>query len=113
MKQAPLRNENFALSKKAPKKLTAECYVARFNAEKALLARHYCTIFKFWRSCPCKRCRKARICSGDQHACLKRNAKDVPRKIQWQARQQILVSTPANVGPPKRMAREFLPGSFV
>ncbi|MGA3308379.1 MAG: hypothetical protein ABSD08_07165 [Xanthobacteraceae bacterium] len=101
------------MSKKAPKKPTIERYVARLNAEKALLARHYCTIFKFWRTCPLQRCRKARICSGDQHACLKRREKDVPRKIQWQARQQILVSTPANAGPPERMAREFLPGSLV
>jgi len=106
------RNENFALSKKAPKKLTTERYVARLNAEKALLARHYCIMFKFWRSCPFKRCRKARICSGDQNACLKRSEKEVAREIQWQARQQILASTPANAGPPERMARELLPGSL-
>src|SRR5208282_6329313 len=81
----PRARKDAALSKKSPKKLTAERYVARFNAEKALLARHYCTIFKFWRTCPLQRCGKARICSGDQNACLKRNAKDVPRKIQWQA----------------------------
>jgi hypothetical protein len=102
-----------ALSKKSPKKLTAERYVARFNAEKAVLARHYCNIFKFWRTFPFKRCRKARTCSGDQNACLKRSGKEVPRHIQFEARQQILASTPAEAGPPERTARQFLPGSLL
>jgi len=102
-----------ALSKRATKKLTAERYLARFNAEKAVLARHYCNIFKFWRTCPFKRCRKARTCSGDQTACLKRSGKEIPREIQWQARQQILASTPAQAGPPERTARQFLPGSLL
>jgi hypothetical protein len=99
-------------TKTAPAKLTADEYVARFNAEKAMLARGYCDLFKFWRTCPFKLCRKARGCSGDQIACLKRSEKEVPRDLQWRARQQVLASTPANAGPPERMAREFLPGNF-
>jgi hypothetical protein len=101
------------LTKKPPKKMTSERYVARFNAEKAMLARHYCTVLKFWRDCPLKKCRRARVCSGDQKACLKRRVQDVPREVQWQARQRILATTPANAGPPERTAREFLPGSLV
>ena len=100
------------MSKEAPKKLTAERYAARLNAAKAALARGYCNSFKFWRTCPVKRCRKQRQCSGDAKACLTRRQKEVPREVQWQARQQILSSTPANAGPPERMAREFLPGSL-
>ena len=100
------------LSKTASKKLTPERYAARFNAEKAMLARDYCNTFGFWRTCPFKRCRKARLCSGDQGACLTRRGKEIPREIQWQARQQVLLSTLANAGPPERMAREFLPGSL-
>ncbi len=90
--------------------MTAERYTARFQAEKASLARHYCNAFKFWRGCPFKRCRRARLCSGDQNACLKRRAQAVPLAVQWQARQRILAATPADAGPPERMAREFLPG---
>ena len=100
------------LSKTAAKKMTPERYVARFNAEKASLARGYCNTFGFWRTCPFKRCRKARLCSGDQSACLRRREKEIPREMQWQARQQVLISTPATAGPPERMAREFLPGSL-
>jgi len=98
--------------KKPKQKLTQEDYVARFNAEKAVMQRKYCDIFKFWRSCPLRRCRKARACTGDQNACLKAGERSIPRDIQWQARQQILTATPANVGAPERLAREFLPGSF-
>ena len=92
--------------------MSQERYVARFHAEKAVLARHYCNVFKFWRDCPCKRCRRERVCCGDQHACLKRRQNEVPRQIQWRARQQILALTPANAGPPERTAREFLPSGF-
>jgi hypothetical protein len=92
--------------------MSQERYVARFHAEKALLARHYCNVFEFWRDCPYKRCRRERVCCGDQQACLKRRQNEVPRQIQWRARQQILASTPANAGPPERTAREFLPSGF-
>jgi hypothetical protein len=102
-----------AMSKQTPAKFTPEQYVARFNAEKARLQRHYCNAFKFWRTCPFKRCRKARTCGGDADVCLKRREKEIPRHIQWQARQQILESTPASAGPAERMAREFLPGTLV
>jgi len=92
--------------------MTTEQYVARFNAEKAALARHYCTVFKFWLSCPFKPCRKARRCRGEQNACLKRNIERIPRDIQFQARQRIIAATPPAAGPPERMAREFLPMGF-
>ena len=100
------------MRKPATRTMTQERYGARFHAERALLARHYCTVFKFWRDCPLRRCRRERDCCGDQHACLKRRQQEIPRKIQWRARQQILRSTPANAGPPERMAREYLPSSF-
>jgi hypothetical protein len=100
------------LRKRAIGTMSQERYVARFHTEKAALARHYCNVFKFWRGCRCKRCRRERVCCGDQHACLKRRQNEVPRQIQWRARQQILASTPANAGPPERTAREFLPSGF-
>jgi hypothetical protein len=100
------------MAKTAKKAMTPEQYVARFKAAKALVQRAYCDAFRFWRSCPHKPCRKARTCRGDEDACLKRGEKDIPRQIQWQARQEILAATPANAGPPERMAREFLPSSF-
>jgi hypothetical protein len=98
------------MNKQPPAKMTTEQYVARFNAEKTRLARGYCGIFKFWRDCVFRPCRKARRCIGDPQACLRRRAPEVPRDRQWQARQQILTSTPASAGPAERTAREILPG---
>ncbi len=101
------------MNKRTPAPLTPERYLARFTAEKATLARAYCDLFKFWRDCPCKRCRRARRCSGDHTICVRRCETEIARDIQWQARQQILQATSARAGPPERTAREFLPGDLV
>ncbi len=101
------------MNKQAPPTLTPERYAARFNAEKAALQRAYCDIFKFWRMCPFKRCRRARTCSGDPGVCLTRRVGEIPRDMQWQARRQILAATPPQAGPPERQARELLPGGLV
>jgi hypothetical protein len=100
------------LSKKPSGKITAEKYVARFEAEAAKLARHYCGVFGFWRDCQFKPCRRARRCIGDAPACLKEREHEIARGHQWQARQQVLASTPANAGPPERTAREILPSGL-
>jgi hypothetical protein len=88
-----------------PKRMTAGAYMARFRAEKAWLQRHYCVAFGFWRTCAGKRCRRARTCVGDAPACLKRNVASVPREAQFDARQRVAESTPANIGAPERFAR--------
>jgi len=89
--------------------IPVERYKARFNAEKAMLQRHYCSVFKFWRTCGLKPCRKMRACMGDANACLKRGERTVPRRMQWDARQEILAATPESAGPPERAARESMP----
>ena len=102
-----------AMNKHAVKRQTPEDYAARFGAEKAALRRHYCNVFKFWRLCPLRACRKARSCGGDAQLCLKRRVPAIPRDLQWQARRQILEVTPVDAGPAVRTAREFLPGGLV
>jgi hypothetical protein len=37
---------------------------------------------------------------------------EVPLHAQWRARQQLIAATPANAGPPERMARECMPTAF-
>jgi hypothetical protein len=87
-------------------------YAARFQAERAKLRRHYCTVFKFWRTCGFNTCAKARACKGDATTCLKRGAGTIPRDLQWTARQKMLAATPQNAGPPERAARECLPSDL-
>lgn len=90
-----------------------ERYIARLNAEKAALRRHYCNTFKFWRICPVRHCRKARACRGDAAFCLKRRLPEISREVRWQARQVVLAATPRHAGPGERMAREFLPEALI
>jgi hypothetical protein len=106
------RTKDIALSKQTRKYTMPGRYAARFDAEKAALRRVYCGLFKFWRGCAHKPCRKARDCRGDAKACLKRRIEDVAYQDQWDARQKILEATPKDFGPAERTAREFLPGSF-
>jgi hypothetical protein len=92
--------------------LTREEFRARFDAEKVHVQRHYCTLFRFWRSCPSKPCQRARACRDDQSACLKRWVIEVPRDRQFRARQDLLEATPRHIGAPERATREFMPNEF-
>jgi hypothetical protein len=92
--------------------ISPERYAARFKAERAKLKRHYCSVFKFWRTCRLKTCIKARACAGDARDCFKHGIAAVPRAAQWDARQEILAATSPSAGPPERAARECLPSEL-
>ena len=63
----------FQMPGKKPKpKLSPALYAARLEAEKVLVRRHYCDVFKMWRTCPLKACRRMRACGGDTMICLVR-----------------------------------------
>jgi hypothetical protein len=82
---------------------------ARFAAERARLQRHYCDLFKFWRGCGDKSCRRHLRCRGDTSECLKRRIGEIPRAAQFQARQAVLVTTPRNAGGAERTVRQLMP----
>jgi len=107
-----MKNGTPPLPQKKIKPMTAEEYTARFKAEKARLQRAYCDIFKLWRRCRFKPCRKARACRGDAHACLERGLDFVPRQAQWDARQEIMKSSPETTGRAERTVRQFMPNDF-
>ena len=94
------------------RKLSKAQYAARFAAEQVLQQRRYCDAFALWRQCPLKRCRRNRACRGDPNLCLKGALDRVPRHTQWQARQDILIATPDNIGAPERAARQCMPRDF-
>ena len=93
-------------------KLAPEEYKKRFAAEKAVQQRRYCDAFGEWRACALKSCRRNAACRGDANYCLKRALDRVPHSTQWQARQDILAATPANLGAPERAARQCMPREF-
>jgi hypothetical protein len=82
---------------------------ARFAAEAARLRRHYCNLFKFWRACRDKRCRRYVRCCGDSNECLKRRIDEIPRMEQFQARQAVMAATPKQAGPAERSVRQLMP----
>ena len=108
----PVRERGRTVGQRSKKKIAPEQYKARFAAEKVLQERRYCNVFKLWRTCRLKSCRRNEACGGNQHACLKRALDRVPRLVQWQARQDILIATPRNVGGPERAARQCMPRDF-
>ena len=85
--------------------LTREEFRARFEAEKLRVQRHYCTLFKFWRTCWSKPCRRARACAGDPGACLARCVGELPRRTLFEARQALIAAMPSNCPAPEREAR--------
>jgi len=108
--------ENFAVLSamlkagvKSKPKLSAIEYARRLALEKALQQRRYCDAFALWRTCPHKTCRRQRCCGGDAAQCLRRALDRVPHPLQWRARQDILASTPRNIGAPERAARQCMP----
>ncbi len=94
---------------KAKKRLTPAEFTARVNAEKTMLQNYYCNTFKFWRGCRLKPCRRARACCGDRSSCLKRGVAQIPRDVQFAARQKIQKAAAPNLGRIERDVRGFMP----
>ena len=120
MTEAKQKNDqNFALLsamlkaglKPKPKPSAIE-YARRLAVEKALQQRRYCDAFALWRSCSHKTCRRQRHCGGEAAGCLRRALDRVPHQEQWRVRQDILASTPRNIGAPERAARQCMPRDF-
>jgi len=98
-------------AKRKPKLGAAE-YAVRFALEKGMQQRRYCDAFALWRRCRRKACRRRGACGGDANDCLRRGLSHVPRHEQWRVRQDILKSTPRNIGAPERKARQCMPADF-
>jgi hypothetical protein len=117
MTEAEQKNDpNFAVlsamlkaGMKPKPKLSAVEYARRLAVEKALQQRRYCDAFALWRTCPLTACRRQRRCGGEAAGCLRRALDRMPYPKQWQARQDILESTPRNIGAPERAARQCMP----
>jgi len=98
---------------RAARAISPDDYIARFAAERARLQRHYCNLFKFWRACRDKHCRRHLRCCGDASECLKSRIGEIPRHAQFLAREAVLVSTPHNAGGAERTVRQFMPRDVI
>jgi len=109
------RENDIPMRKTKTAKLSSELkYAARFEAEKARQQKRYCDAFALWRSCHLGICLRSRACRGDPGASLGKAVAlaSVPQRVQWQARQEILIVTPRNIGAPERAARQCMPIDF-
>jgi hypothetical protein len=96
---------------KKPKLSPAE-FARRYGREAAAQQRRYCDAFAAWRSCPKKRCRRARACHGYVTDCLKRALRTASPQAHANARAVSLQGVPRNIGAPERKARQSLPEDF-
>jgi hypothetical protein len=97
--------KEIAVPKKSEAKLTGEEYQARYDAAAAVARRQYCDIFKFWRGCRFKPCRRAKTCRGDPSHCLQRGRWNLPPDVLYQAELQVRAAVPAHLTGPERSGR--------
>ncbi len=93
-------------------KLSAADFARRYGREAAAQQRRYCNAFALWRTCPKKRCGRARSCLGYVTDCLKRAFRTVPPRRHVQVRQELLHNVPRNISAAERKARQNLPEDF-
>jgi hypothetical protein len=95
--------------KKSEAKLTGKEYQARYDAAAEVAQRQYCDIFKFWRGCRYKPCRRAKTCRGDSSHCLQRGRWSLPPEVLYRAELQVRAAVPAHLTGPERSGRMMSP----
>jgi hypothetical protein len=108
-----MKRKEIAVPIKSEAKLTGPQWQARYNAAAEVAQRQYCDIFKFWRGCRYKPCRRAKTCRGDSLLCLKRGRWGVPRDVLYQAELQVRAAIPAHLTGPERSGRSMSPVSWL
>jgi hypothetical protein len=69
----------------------------------AAVWRLYCEVFRFWRSCRMKRCKREKRCLGEPAGCLMRGLPGVPANERETARAQVRAGGPRRIPPASHM----------
>jgi hypothetical protein len=67
--------------------------------------RLYCEVFRFWRACPVKRCRRYRRCDGEPARCLMRGLPSVPQAERLAAAKEVMAGGPRRIPPATHLER--------
>src|SRR5436190_23626551 len=95
MSQRAVRGSRAApVEKDFIKRRTVDEGLALSDAAHAAVWRLYCEVFKFWRSCRIKRCRRHRRCLGEPALCLMRGLSSVPEARQRAAAAAVIAGGP-------------------
>jgi hypothetical protein len=112
-KQSVPRKQRAPGEKDFTKRRTVDEGLALSDAAHAAVWRLYCEVFKFWRSCRIKRCRRHRRCLGEPALCLMRGLSSVPETQQRAAAAAVIAGGPRRLAPSThmewRLRREPLP----
>ena len=115
----PMSQQGTRNSRRAPgekdftKRRTVDEGLALSDAAHAAVWRLYCEVFKFWRSCRVKKCRRHRRCLGEPAPCLMGGLSSVPEAQRRAAAAIVIAGGPQRMPPAThmewRLRREPLP----
>ncbi len=81
------------------KRRTVEQGLKLADAAHVAVWRLYCEVFRFWRACPVKSCRRHRRCLGEPAGCLMRGLPAVPEQRRLTAANEVIAGGPRRVAP--------------
>lgn len=99
-------------SKSSAKQPTAKAFLKRRTFEQgkkladdahAATWRLYCEVFRFFRSCRLKSCKRHRRCGGEPAACLMRGLPTVPPAERLAAQKSVIAGGPRKIRPATHM----------
>ena len=99
VKRAAARANRAPGEKEFTKRRTVAEGLALADAAHAAVWRLYCDVFKFWRACRVKRCRRHRRCDGEPAACLMRGLPSVPEAERQAAAAAVIAGGPRRIPP--------------
>ncbi len=112
-KQRVPRTQGAPSEKDFTKRRTVDEGLALADAAHAAVWRLYCEVFKFWRACRVKKCRRHRRCLGAPAPCLMRGLASVPEAERQAAAAAVIAGGPRRIPPAThlewRVRREPLP----
>jgi hypothetical protein len=81
------------------KRRTVEQGLRLADAAHEAVWRLYCEVFRFWRGCPKKPCRRHRRCLGEPAGCLMRGLPSVPQAERLAAAKEVVAGGPRRIPP--------------
>jgi hypothetical protein len=85
------------------KRRTVEQGIKLADDAHAATWRLYCEVFRFWRSCPVKRCKRERRCLGEPARCLMRGLPSITPAEGLAAEKAVIAGGPRKIPPATHM----------
>jgi hypothetical protein len=95
----PTSPNNSPSEKNFTKRRTVEQGLQLADAAHAAVWRLYCEVFRLWRSCSGKKCRRHRRCLRAPAGCLMRGLRSVPEQRRLTAANEVIAGGPRRIAP--------------